>query len=106
MSPTPNGRDEYKKVIVLMSDGHANKPSGSADSYALDMAAYASSLEIKVYTISLGNSADMDLMTSIATATGGKHFDATGSGQAELTQKLTKAFQQAAAAIKRTRLVE
>jgi len=102
----PSARDGVKKAIVLMSDGNANQPSGDGPGYALLMAAYANDESIKIYTISLGNGADIDLMQSIAAATGGTHFDATGSGESSLTSNLTEAFTNAALAIKRTALVE
>lgn len=95
-----------QKVIVLMSDGHANKPSGDGSGYALDMADYAALLDIKVYTISLGNSADEDLMEEIADRTGARHFDATGSGEEELTEVLTQAFRSIGMALKRPQLVQ
>ena len=69
------------------------------------MARYAAGLDVTIYTISLGDDADVDLMQDIADITEGVHFDATGSGQAELTEKLTDAFRQAAAAMKRAQLV-
>ena len=50
---------EYRdKVMIVMSDGHANRPDGDGPGYALSMAAYANGLGIKVYTISLGDGAD------------------------------------------------
>ncbi|NQU19958.1 MAG: VWA domain-containing protein, partial [Candidatus Nealsonbacteria bacterium] len=98
-------RDEAEKVIVLMSDGHANRPSSDGPGYARTMAAYAARLEVKIYTISLGNDADLNLMEDIARITDGTHFDATGSGRATLTARLTEAFEKVAAAIKRVQLV-
>lgn len=98
--------DEVEKVIVLMSDGYANRPSSNGPGYARTMAAYAASLDVTIYTISLGNDADLNLMQDIARITDGVHFDATGSGKAELTKRLTEAFEQAAAAIKRVQLVK
>ncbi len=95
-----------EKVMVMMSDGYANKPSGNGSGYALAMADYAASLGVTVYTISLGNSADVNLMEQIAARTGGRHFDARGSGEQALTQLLTHAFRQAAGAIKRAQLVQ
>jgi hypothetical protein len=106
LSTSGLARGEAKKVIVLMSDGWANRPTDNGPGYALQMAAYAAGLEIEIYTISLGNEADIPFMESIAEATGGQHFDATGSGESELTQKLTEAFQAAALAIKRAQLVK
>ena len=70
------------------------------------MAAYAAGLEVTVYTISLGNGADLDLMQDVADIGGGIHFDATGTGEATLTARLTEAFRQAAAAMKRVGLVQ
>jgi Flp pilus assembly protein TadG len=102
----PTARENVERVIVLMSDGHANKPSSNGDGYALDMASYAAGLDIKVYTISLGTSADEQLMEDIAAATGAVHFDATGSGEAELTAQLIDAFARIAAQIKRSQLVK
>jgi Flp pilus assembly protein TadG len=98
-------RGNVYKAIVLMSDGHANKPSSNGPGYARAMATYAAGLDVVVYTISLGNEADLVLMQDIATTTGGQHFDATGSGQTQLTERLTEAFKKAAAAIKRVQLV-
>jgi hypothetical protein len=69
------------------------------------MAQYAESLDVVVYTISLGNDADLVLMQDIADITDGQHFDATGTGQTQLTERLTDAFRKAAAAIKRVQLV-
>lgn len=100
-----NARDGVEKIIVLMSDGHANKPNGDGPGYALEMAAYAAGLNIKVYTISLGNDADEDLMNKIAIATGAKHYDATGSS-GSLADELTSAFKGVANEIKRTQLVK
>jgi Flp pilus assembly protein TadG len=99
-------RISANNIIVLMSDGHANRPTGSGPDYARAMAAYAAGLDITVYTISLGNGADLDLMQDIADATGGEHFDATGSGESALTALLTEAFKDVAAAIKRTQIVQ
>ncbi len=54
-----NARDDVEKVIVLMSDGIANRPDNNGPGYAKEMAKYAAGLKIKVYTISLGNDADL-----------------------------------------------
>ena len=99
-------REDASRVIVMMSDGAANKPSGNGPGYARSMATYAAGLEIRVYTISLGNGADTDLMQDIADLTGGEHFDASGSGESQLTDVLTDAFEKAARAAKRTQLVQ
>lgn len=100
-----NARDDVDLVIVLMSDGHANKPAGNGPGYALEMADYAAGLGIKVYTISCGNAADDDLMAEIAARTGGEFFQAAGSA-GTLADKLTEAFRNVAEDIKRNHLVK
>jgi Mg-chelatase subunit ChlD len=99
-------RADARKTIVLLSDGYANKLTGNGAGYARSMADYAANQDVTVYTISLGNDADESLMQDIATRTGGLHFDATGSGATTLTQRLTTAFREIAAEIKRVQLVE
>ncbi len=100
-----NARSGVEKVVVLMSDGRANKPNGNGPGYAVDMAYYAVSLGIKVYTISLGNGADEDLMQQIADITGGEHFIASGSAGG-LSAALADAFADIAEAIQQTQLVQ
>lgn len=100
-----NNREDIDKLLVLMSDGHANKPSDDGAGYALEMAAYAASLGVKIHTISLGDSADVWLMTEIATTTGGRHFDASGSGSV-LTTRLKSAYRGIANDINRTTMVQ
>ena len=78
-------RQRADKAIVLMSDGHANKPTGNGPGYARTMAAYVANKNIKIYTISLGDAADVQLMEEIAEIGGGQHFDATGSGVDQLS---------------------
>lgn len=99
-------RSDAKRIIVLMSDGHANRPDGNGPGYAKQMAAYAAGQNVTVYTISLGNSADLELMAEIAAIAGGKHFDAQGSGSAVLIPALTAAFEKVAGEIKSTQLVK
>ncbi len=101
-----NARETVDRVIVLMSDGHANKPNGNGPGYARDMATYAASHEIKVFTISLGNGADEDLMQDIADLTGGEHFIAKGVSESTLTSALAEAFANIAHAMKQTQLVQ
>ena len=102
----PEAREKTKKVIVLMTDGEANKPTGAGADYARAAAEYAASLNVTVYTISLGNEADVGLNQDIADITGGLHFNATGAGKIPLTVQLTEAFEQAANALKRVKLVK
>lgn len=97
--------NKVKMLMVVMSDGYANKPENDPDQYAIAMANYAESLGIEIHTISLGDDADVALMTAIANATGGKQFSATGSGS-ELTRTLKQAYRNIAGTINRTVLVQ
>ena len=90
----------------MLSDGQANRPTGNGSGYALEMTTYAADNDVTIYTISLGNGADLNLMQSIADNSGGAHFDATGYGEEELTARLRSAFMQIAATIKRSQLVQ
>ena len=85
-------RSGAKKIIVLMTDGLANRPPDNGPGYARQMATYAANKGITVYTISLGNAADETLNQDIADMTGGKHFLAKGQNASVLTQALTTAF--------------
>jgi hypothetical protein len=74
-----NGRVGAFKMIVLMTDGVANKPSGvDARQYALQQANLAAALHYPIVTISLGTEADTELMQQIADRTGGVHFNIPG----------------------------
>ncbi len=75
-----------KKTMVLLSDGQANRPGSGmptnprAINYALQQAQYAANENIRIYTISLGNQADLNLMAQIASKTGGIHHFAPSTG--------------------------
>jgi Ca-activated chloride channel homolog len=99
-------REGASKIIVLMTDGHANRPPGNGPGYAMQMATYAANNKVMIYTISLGNSADEDLNQDIADLTGGEHFLAHGQNAALLTETLTDAFKDIVQDIKRTHLVK
>lgn len=101
----PGSRLNAARVIVLMSDGYANQPTDAGPAYAEEMARYAARRDIEIYTISLGNEADVPFMQRIADIGGGKHFDATGAGIGVLSERLTAAFRQAALSMKRMQLV-
>jgi Ca-activated chloride channel homolog len=99
-------RSHASKIVVLMTDGHANRPSGNGPGYARQMATYAAANGVTVYTISLGNAADEVLNQDIADTTGGKHFLARGQDVTLLTQSLTNAFKDIVDDIKSTHLVK
>lgn len=98
-------REEAEKVIVLMTDGIANKPN-QAEAYARQQALLAAQASIRIYTISLGDSGARPLMQQVADVTHGVHYDATGSGESLLTLKLQNAFRQAAIGNRHPTLVD
>ncbi len=74
------GRAGAKKMIVLMTDGIANRPGGTSygQNYALEQAQMAAARKYEIVTISLGNAADTGLMQQIADITKGIHFNVPG----------------------------
>lgn len=68
------------KYVILLSDGMANRPgrgtptNPTAIQYAKEKADFAADNNIKIYTISLGNRTDRNLMEYIANKTGGQHY--------------------------------
>jgi len=79
-----SGRNGAYKMIVLMTDGKANRPSGKdPKAYALRQAEIAGDLGIPVLTISLGADADKTLMDGIAQKTNGIHFSIPGGQTVE-----------------------
>ena len=93
-----NGRQDAYRVIVLMTDGVANRPSGSAESWAIQQANLCKTSKIKIMAIALGLGADEELMEELATITGGKRFVVPGGGTiAEYEAQLMQVFQDIAA---------
>lgn len=95
-----NSRDSASRMMVLMTDGQANRPGNPA--YAkllcLEEAARAEEAGIRVMTISLGLGADTDLMEQIAEETNGIHFRVPGGTTvAELEEQLKRVFAEIAA---------
>lgn len=73
-----NARPGAFKMIVLMTDGIANRPSSDPIGYVLDQVAECQSRKYPVITISLGANADTSLMQQVADMTGGVHFNIPG----------------------------
>jgi hypothetical protein len=93
-----NGRQDAYRVIVLMTDGVANRPSGSAEQWAIDQANLCKTSKIKIMAIALGLGADEDLMLQLAEITGGRRFIVPGGGTiAEYEAQLMQVFQDIAA---------
>jgi Mg-chelatase subunit ChlD len=99
------GRQRATKVIVLMSDGHANRPLNTADEYAYAQADTAKAANVPVYTIALGTGADKTLLRNIAARANGSFFDAPGNSSEQLKRTLQEAFEAVAAAASRPVIV-
>lgn len=76
-----NGRSHAVPVMVLLTDGRANKPYGSgvgenpADvAYALQEAGVAAGLNYKIFTIGLGDDINGEMLQSIADITGASYY--------------------------------
>ncbi|MDA7977482.1 MAG: VWA domain-containing protein [Pirellulales bacterium] len=94
-----HGRTGAFKMIVLITDGIANRPydTVTAKQYAMDEAQLAADEGIPIVTISLGAGADTWLMQDIADLTGGIHFNVPG-GQpvADYEEDLKQVFEDIA----------
>jgi Mg-chelatase subunit ChlD len=80
-----HARDGAFRMIVLMTDGIANRPTNTstARAYVLSEAQACADAKIPVVTISMGAGADVGLMQQVADMTGGKHFNIPGGQTAE-----------------------
>ncbi len=98
---TDNGRTGALKLMILMTDGIANRPYNEsyARSYVLQQATAAAAAEIPIVTISVGAGADTALMQQVADMTGGVHFNVPGGQSvAEYEEDLEEVFRQVAGA--------
>ncbi|NMC19134.1 MAG: VWA domain-containing protein [Thermogutta sp.] len=89
-----NGRQGAFKMIVLMTDGVANRPGNTsqARTFALQQAQRAAENRLPVFTIGVGMEADADLLVQMAEMTKGKYFIVSGGEyivnyEPELVQK-------------------
>jgi len=95
-----NGRTGAQRLMVLMTDGIANRPhhASYARRYVRDEALRAAEADITIVTISLGTGADKDLMQEVADVTGGTHFNIPGGRSvAEYEEQLKEVFRDIAA---------
>lgn len=95
-----NGRPTSAKLIVLMTDGIANRPTNTtvARQFLIQEANLCADNEFPVLTISLGINADTALMQQVADITNGMHFNIPGGGSvASYEEDLKDAFKEIAA---------
>ncbi len=91
------GRPNAKKVIVLMTDGWANRPTSNPREYAIEQARIAVSKGYQILAISFGVEADAQLMEEIARIGKGQHFRIPGGiSVEEYREQLISVFRQIA----------
>lgn len=95
-----NARPNAKRVMVLMTDGQANRPYNPtyAKQRVLEEAYAAAAAGIPIITIALGAEADEDLMQQVAEITRGAYFRIPG-GQpvSQYEEQLKEVFRTVAA---------
>ncbi|MCA9188848.1 MAG: VWA domain-containing protein [Pirellulaceae bacterium] len=94
-----NGRDSAVKLIVLMTDGIANRPNSVAQAkqYVRNESQNAANDHFPICTISLGAAADKALMQEVADTTSGVHFNIPGGQSvADYEEDLQEAFRKIA----------
>ena len=92
-----NSRRGAFKLIVLITDGMANRPTGNPNQFVLDEADRCAKSGLPVVTVSLGVGADKPLMQKVADRTGGVHFNIPGGRSvSEYEQQLKDVFRKIA----------
>lgn len=96
-----NARVGVSKLLILMTDGEANLPTGNTTTdkqKVRDEAALCAAAKIPVVTITVGAGADVDLMAEVASITGGAAFVVPGGQSIEdVQEQLEQVFAQVAA---------
>jgi hypothetical protein len=87
-------RKNAKKVIFVLTDGQANRPSNESygRQYAINSATKAINNNIQIYTISLGSDADQALMAQIAGIGKGIHYYVPTLDISQYSEDLKKVF--------------
>lgn len=94
-----NGRVGAFKMIVLMTDGNANKPTSetAARTFCIQQAQAAAAKHYPILTICLGQDADSALLQTVADTTGGKAFIVPGGASVtDYGPALTQVFRDIA----------
>jgi len=84
-------RPGARKVLVLLTDGHANRGGGRDG--AIRQARIAADLGIQIFSVSVGYNSDQALMQYLAEIGHGLHFHAEGSID-EYSEQLVEIFSQ------------
>ncbi len=95
---TNNARLGTKKLMVVMTDGMANRPvnRNTAVQLVRDEAAAAAAAGIPIVAISFSNDADQNLMRDIADTTQGVHYHINGT-VSQQEDELKRVFREVAA---------
>ena len=90
---TSRGRDSATKLMVVMTDGLANRPDHrDPRGYSLEQAQIAHDAGIDVISISFGDDADKTLMQRIAEICGDPHFAVDARTVSECEKELREVF--------------
>lgn len=91
-----NARPKARKMMVLMTDGHVNRPANrDPRQYVLDEAQRARDEKIDIVAISFSSDADKSLMQQVADVADGIFFNVEGS-VAEQEKELRAVFEKIA----------
>lgn len=94
---TNNARQGTKKLMVVMTDGMANRPLNRAPfQYVRDEAAACARAGIPIVAISFSVNSDRAIMREIANTTTGVHYHVAGS-VSQQKKELKRVFREIAA---------
>lgn len=94
---TANARPNSKKLMVLMTDGMANRPlDRDPRQYVRDEAQLAADAGFPIVAISFSNESDRTIMQQVADITSGVHFHVAGSASQQ-EKELKRVFREVAA---------
>lgn len=94
---TNNARRGTKKLMVVMTDGMANRPRGrNPFRYVRDEAAAAAAAGIPIVAISFSADSDQNIMREIAKTTQGVHYHVAGT-VSQQEEELKRVFREVAA---------
>ena len=95
-----NGRETANKVLILLTDGKANKPNGTGEienaddvTYAESKAQDAADAGYKIFTVGLGSNSDINeiMLQNIANITGADyHSSPNGNGLSQIYDSISE----------------
>jgi len=71
---SPRSRPYARKVMIVLTDGRANRPPSNARGNVVQQTEHAVRDGVQIHCISLGSLADTELMEQVAEMGGGEHF--------------------------------